>query len=234
MIQKQRTIRSVPKKVLCLLILSLGLQIIWHYQLPPSSAQIKSLTSPPRVELLRLFSLGDSIVAAKILMLWLQAFETQGGKFLSYQQLNYNTLQEWLARILHLDPKDQYPLLTASYSYSMVNDPFKKRQILEFIYQQFFIDPNTRWQWLAHAAILAKHRLKDLPLALKYAEAIAAHATPNMPYWAQEMRIFILEDMGELEEARLVIGGMLAKGQITDPNEIKFLNEKLLALEHNE
>ncbi|EDN65980.1 hypothetical protein BGP_3090 [Beggiatoa sp. PS] len=52
-----------------------------------------------------------------------------------------------------------------------------------------------------------------------------------MPRWAQEMRIFILEDMGELEQARLVIGGMLATGQITEQNEIQFLNEKLQALE---
>jgi hypothetical protein len=164
-------------------------------------------------------------------MLWLQAYDSQAGKIVSYQQLNYDVLQQWLAQILRLDPKGQYPLLAASYFYSMIGEPYKKRQMLEFVYQQFFIDPATRWRWLAHAAILAKHRLKDLPLALKYAEAIAAHASPDMPYWTQEMRLFILEDMGELERARLIIGGMLANGQITEPNEIKFLNEKLLALE---
>ena len=227
----QRSARRVPKMVIGLLMLSLGIQIVWHQNAPAPSVQIQTLTKPPQLELLRIFSLGDPIVAAKILMLWLQAYDSQSGKIVSYQQLNYNTLQKWLTQILHLDPKSQYPLFAASYFYSMIGEPHKKRQMLEFVYQEFFIDPVTRWRWLAHAAILAKHRLKDLPLALKYAEAIAAHATSDMPYWAQEMRLFILEDMGELERARLIIGGMLANGQITAPDEIKFLNEKLLTLE---
>ncbi len=164
-------------------------------------------------------------------MLWLQAFDSQQGQFLSYKQLTYSLLQQWLERILQIDPHSQYPLLAASNLYSMVPDTDKQRLMLDFVYQQFFIDPPKRWRWLAHAAVLAKHRLEDLPLALKYAKALTAHATPEMPRWAQEMQIFILEDMGELERARLVIGGMLASGELTDANEIQFLNEKLLALE---
>jgi hypothetical protein len=230
MIEPQRSLRCVPKLVIGLLILSLGLQIIMHHQLPKPQAHIHPLTSPPQVELLQVFSLGDPIVSAKMLMLWLQAYGNQAGQILSYQQLDYKTLQQWLERILRVDPNGQYPLLAASHIYSTVRDSNKQRQMLEFIHQQFFIDPPQRWRWLAHATVLAKHRLKDLPLALKYAKAIAAHANSKMPYWAQEMQIFILEDMGEFEQAQLIIGGMLANGQLTDPKEIKFLNDKLLAL----
>ena len=230
MIEPQRSLRCVPKLVIGLLILSLGLQIIMHHQLPKPQTQIQPLASPPQVPLLRVFSLGDPIVSAKILMLWLQAYGNQAGQFLSYQELDYKTLQQWLELILLMDPNGQYPLLAASHIYSTVKDSNKQRQMLEFIYQQFFIDPPQRWRWLAHATVLAKHRRKDLPLALKYAKAIAAHANPKMPYWAQEMQIFILEDMGEFERAQLIIGGMLAAKQLTDPNEIKFLNDKLLTL----
>ncbi|OQY51140.1 MAG: hypothetical protein DRR08_03430 [Candidatus Parabeggiatoa sp. nov. 2] len=231
MTSQPRSIRAVPKIVIAFLILGLGLQVAWHLQLPPPRIQIEALTEPPQLGLLRVFSFGDPVVSAKILMLWLQAFDSQTGQFISYQELNYTALQQWLERILQLDPQSQYPLLAASHLYSTVSEPRKKRQMLDFVYQQFFIDPPRRWRWLAHAAVLAKHRLKDLPLALKYAQAITAHATDEMPRWAQEMQIFILEDMGELERARLVIGGMLASGQLSDPNEIKFLNDKLLALE---
>ncbi|MDM8558827.1 hypothetical protein [Candidatus Parabeggiatoa sp. HSG14] len=231
MTEQQRSIQSVPKTVKFLLILGLVLQMAWYYYLPPPDAEIQALSSPPKQELLRIFSLGDPIVSAKILMLWLQAFDNQSGQFLSYQQINYTTLQQWLEQILLLDPQSQYPLLAASHLYSSVKEKNKQRQILEFVYQQFFIDPSHRWPWLAHVTVLAKHQLKDLPLALKYAEAIATYATPEMPRWAQEMQIFILEDMGELERARLVIGGMLASGKLIDPNEIKFLNDKLLTLE---
>ena len=230
--EQQRSLSAVPQIVILLLFVSLTLQVFWHSQLPLPDVHIYELTSPPTIEQLQVFSLGDMVVTAKILMLWLQSFDNQSGQFLSYRQLNYTALKEWLERILQLDPRSQYPLFTASQFYSNISsDPAKQRQVLEFVYQQFFADPQHRWPWLAQAAILAKHRLKDLPLALKYAQAIAEHTTPGMPLWAQEMHIFILEDMGELEQARLIIGGMLISGQITDPNEIKFLNEKLQALE---
>lgn len=227
----QRSLRFVPTKVIWLFAVSLILQVIWHSRGTSPESYIQPLNSPPSVELLRVLSLGDTVVSAKILMLWLQSFDSQRGQFLSYKQLNYIALQAWLEHILQLDPHGQYPLFAASHLYSNVSDGVKQRQILEFVYQQFFADPHHRWPWLAQAAVLAKHRLKDLPLALKYAQAIANHATSSMPLWAQEMQVFILEDLGELEQARLIIGGMLVSGHVTDPSEIKFLNEKLQQLE---
>jgi hypothetical protein len=230
MSKQPRSIRAVPKTVMVLLMFSLAVQIVWHTQLPKPRVEIEKLKAPPKIEWLHVLSFGDSVVSAKLLMLWLQAFDSQQGQFLSYRQLDYHLLQQWLERILQIDPHSQYPLLAASHLYSMVPNADKKRLMLEFVYQQFFHDPTKRWRWLAQAAVLAKHRLNDLPLALKYAKALTDHATPDMPRWAQEMQIFILEDMGELERARLVIGGMLASGELTEPNEIKFLNQKLLAL----
>ena len=87
--------------------------------------------------------------------------------------------------------------------------------MLELIHEQFLLDPNRRWPWLAHAALLAKHRLKDLPLARRYAAAIDRHTTAvDVPLWARQMEIFILEDMNELEAARIMLGGLLASGRI--------------------
>jgi hypothetical protein len=230
MTSRERKLAIVPFYVKGLLLFCLTGQLIWYQYTPSPRGLIKELGSPPNF--VRSLSLGDEISAAKILMLWLQSFDNQNGQFLSNRQLNYNSVELWLERILQLDPKSQYPLLAASYQYAHVrDDPQRQKQMLEFVYKQFFTDPERRWMWLAHVAVLAKHRLKDLPLALKYAQAITDHATPNMPRWAQEMQIFILEDMGELERAQLVIGGMLAKGNLTDVNEISFLAKKLVELE---
>ena len=103
--------------------------------------------------------------------------------------------------------------------------------MLDFVYQEFFRDPDRRWPWLAHAAIVAKHRLKDLPLARRYAAAIRLHATgKQVPAWAKQMEIFILEDMNEREAAQALIGGLLESGQVTDPREIRFLTARLEAL----
>ena len=45
------------------------------------------------------------------------------------------------------------------------------------------------------------------------------------------MEVFILEDMNELEAARIMLGGMLASGTIQDADEARFLRQQLEALE---
>ena len=78
--------------------------------------------------------------------------------------------------------------------------------MLELIHEQFLLDPNRRWPWLAHAALLAKHRLRDCRLRDAKAAAIDRHTTAvDVPLWARQMEIFILEDMNELEAARIML-----------------------------
>ena len=45
------------------------------------------------------------------------------------------------------------------------------------------------------------------------------------------MEIFILEDMNELEAAKVMLGGLLATGQIRDPDELRFLQGRLAEIE---
>ena len=45
------------------------------------------------------------------------------------------------------------------------------------------------------------------------------------------MELFILEDMNELEAARIMLGGLLASGAIQDPAEARFLAGRLKSLE---
>ena len=137
-------------------------------------------------------------------------------------------MEGWLGRSLDLDPKAQYPLLAATRLYGAVTDPARKRQMFEFAYRRFHERPNERWPWLAQAAIDAKHNLKDLDLALKYAQAITDHATgPEVPNWAKHMSVIVLEEMGEFESAALLIFNLLESGLVTDEHEQRFLAKKL-------
>ena len=229
---RERPITRVPKAALLLLGLGLSLQIAWHFSLPPPQAKAEDLPQAPTLFTLQLASFGEPIALAKLLMLYLQAFDTQPGINIRYRQLDYQRLQDWLARILQLDPPAQYPLFAASEIYGEVKDEAKQRAMFDFIYRQFLIDPNRRWPSLARAAVVAKHGLKDLPLARKYAHAIRLHATGGgVPSWARQMEIFIIEDMNELESAKILLGGLLESGQITDPHEMRFLQKRLNELE---
>jgi len=228
----QRSIAGVPRGVLALLALGLAAQIGLKATAPPPRTAAEDLPPAPSIAALRLASFGDPVALGKTLMLYLQAFDYQSGSKVPYRDLDYARLEAWLARILELDPRGQYPLLAASRLYAEVPVEAKQRSMLEFVYRQFLLDPERRWPWLAHATAIAKHRLHDLPLALRYARAIQRYAVAdNVPLWAKQMEIFILEDMNELETARLIIGGYVQSGTVKDPAELRFLDERLRQLE---
>jgi hypothetical protein len=228
----ERPLSHVCAPVLALLAVGLALQIGLHAITPERQAKAQDLTQPPAASLLRLASLGEPIALAKILMLQLQAFDYQSGTKMPYKELDYVRVEAWLARILELDPGGQYPLLAASRLYAEVPDEARQRSMLDFVYHQYLLDPNRRWPWLAHATFLAKHRLQDMELALKYAAALQKYTTArDVPAWATTMEIFIREDMNELETARVMIGGLLASGRITDRGELNFLDGRLREIE---
>jgi hypothetical protein len=220
----QRPLRAVPAWVWTALAAGLALQLALQAALGRPRVAAGDLPPAPSAAVLRLAAFGETTAAARLVMLYLQAFDMTA--------LDYARLVGWLRAALELDPRSQYPLFSAARVYAEHRDGERARLALEFVHEQFLLDPNRRWPWLAHGALLAKHRLKDLALARRYAAAIDRHTTAaDVPLWARQMEIFILEDMNELDAARIMLGGLLASGQITDPAELQFLKERLEALE---
>lgn len=227
----ERPVSTVPRAILGMLALSLAVQVGWKAMVRPGMPSAEDLPAAPRSQVLRILALGEPATLARLAMLYLQAFDYHGTNILPYRNLDYGRLINWLNSIQELDPRSDYPLFSASRVYAEVPDRERQRMILEFVYEQFLLDPDRRWPSLAQASLLAKHRLKDLPLALKYAQAIDRLATsPDVPLWARQMAIFVLEDMNELEAARIMLGGLLANGRITDPVELRFLENRLKTL----
>lgn len=229
---KVRHLREVPFVIVIALALSLGAQVFFHATNGRLQTHAVKLPQAPTLAFARTLSFGDSVALAKVGMLWLQSFDNQPGISLPFNALDYSRLINWLSLLLELDPNASYSLLAASRVYSEVPDPTKQALVLDFVYAAFLEAPNRRWQWLAHAVYVAKHRLDEPERALVYARALAAHATgANVPHWAQQMVVFVLEDMGEIEAAKILLGGLLASGEITDPHEHRFLSQRLQKLE---
>ncbi|MFT5176137.1 MAG: hypothetical protein ACI8W7_004331 [Gammaproteobacteria bacterium] len=225
-----RPLSDVSAAVWITLCGALLVQVLWHGALNDPHAGYEPLSPPPSLTVLRVVAAGEQSMASYALSLWLQVHETQPGYSAPLRELNYDAVALWLQRALELEPRSQYPLLSAIRIYAAVPDEQRRRRMLAFVEEQFLRAPNQRWRWMAEAAIIAKHRLHDLPLALRYAKALQAHAT-RAPAWAREMTIAVLEDMGELEAARLLIGGLLHDGRLRDPHEIRFLEQRLLELQ---
>ena len=229
---RQRSIRKVPLWLRWLLPLVLLAQIAFRTMEPEPTAFAAQLGPPPGLDSLQLTALGEPAALALLLTLYVQAYDTQPGVSIPFKQLDYQNLVRWLDTISELDPTTAYPLLLASQVYSQVPDERKQRMMLEFVYRKFQENPVGRWRWLAHASIVARHRLDDTGLALRYARAIADLANdPLVPSWARQMHIFLLEDLEETEAAKILLGGLLDSGTITDPHEIRFLMARLKAME---
>ncbi len=227
-----RPLAIVPIWLCLLLAAALAAQVALRASRHPAAPAAGELPPPPSAAALRLASFGEPQAAARLAMLYLQAFDFGGGSSTPYRHLDYGRLEAWLETILELDPRSTYPLFSAARIYAEVPDAARSRRMLEFVHREYLRDPNSRWPWLAHAALIAKHRLKDLPLALAYARAIDRQTTASdVPLWAKQMEIFILEDMNELEAAKIMLGGLLLSGRITDPAEAAFLKQRLEELE---
>ena len=228
----QRPLTAVPRWVLLFFVAFLAVQTVWKAQIRPGSPRAEDLPTAPRPGTLKIASLGEPATLARLAMLYLQSYDYSSTNALPYRRLDYARLIDWLGSIQDLDPLSEYPLFSAARVYAEVPDPGRQRMMLEFVYTKFLEDPNRRWPAAAQAAIVAKHKLKDLPLALKYARGIERlTTTADVPLWAKQMEIFILEDMNELEAVRIMIGGLLASGRIKDLAERIFLEKRLTALE---
>jgi hypothetical protein len=226
---RERRLTAIPRSVVALLAAALAVHISWQASRPAPAARAEALPHPCPAAMVRAASGNEEIVAAQLSALYLQAFDNQPGISVPFAALDYGRIERWLALMLELDPRTQYPLMMASQLYAQTPAAEKQRAMLDFVHRRFLEDPERRWRWLAHAVIVARHRLHDLPRALRYAEDIARHAR-NAPGWARQMRIFILEEIGEHEAAAIVLGGLLASGEVTDLQEIRFLTQRLEAM----
>ncbi|MCW5574681.1 MAG: hypothetical protein KIT13_01180 [Burkholderiales bacterium] len=233
MAAEERALAVVPRGTWWLLAAALAMQLCWHALSPPPDARAEALPAPPQVGALRAASLGEPVAAAQLLLLYLQAFDNQPGVSIPFAELDYRRVTAWLDAALRLDAHTGYPLLMASQLYGQVPDAGKQRAMCDFVQARFLEAPDLRWRWLAHCAIMAKHRLHDPALALRYAADITRHAG-GASGWARQMQVFILEDLGETDSARILLGGLLANDEITDPAELHFLTERLKALESAE
>lgn len=223
----ERSILCVPRTVLLCLFLALVLQAGFRYEIR-QTGQFRQLPNPPTLAEARLASLSDAVALSKMTMLWLQSFDTQPGISVSFKQIDYEHVIGWLDLVLRLDPHGLYPLLSASRIYAEVNDENRQRKMLAFVHERFLEDPKHRWPAMADAVYVARYRLKDTDLALEYARDLSQNvAAYDVPPWIKQMQIYVLEDMGNLEAAMVLIGGLLESGEVSDPQEIRFLQQRL-------
>ena len=227
----ERPIGQVPAIVLVLFVCALLGQLVFNVWRPSVATESAQPDTPPAMAWLRVGSLGEPAALARVANLWLQSMDYSNGKLTRLHELDYDALAAWLERCLALDPSSEYPLFLASRVFSQVKDPHRARIMLDLVARAYVVDPATRWPSMAQAVHVAKHRLRDLPLALAYAKILRKQASGAVPTWARDLDILVLQDLNELESAKILVGGLLNERRITDRTELEFLKRELSQIE---
>ena len=207
------------------LLLALALQGTWKHYEPQPTALARDLPRAPDPAWVRAIDFGEHAFASQWLMLQLFSLDEQPGVSLPFASLDYARLKGWMGAALELDPDNRNLLLAATQVYSQVPDPRRQRMMLDFVHQQFLLAPDSRWPFLAHAAFIARHGLKDMNLAMSYAKDLSR--VNSAPAWARQMSVLLSADLGEKEQARVLLGGLLDSGAVKDPREIAFLLKRI-------
>ncbi|MBN1378697.1 MAG: hypothetical protein JXA04_05635 [Gammaproteobacteria bacterium] len=190
------------------------------------------LPQPISASDLRVLTLGESAIMAKLLGVWLLSYDTRAGQIIPFERLDYDRLAGWLKTIAQLDELSDYSSMVAAGVFIDVKDRQRQLKMIELVRQRFWEKPEINWRWMAQAIMLSKYRLKDISLALSLAQDLRIGAQgKGIPYWASEMEVYLLHDMGELEAALLLIKAMIDDGAITDADELRFLNRRIMELE---
>lgn len=227
-----RNIKQISTLSLCLVTVFI-LIMLWRDTVLSQKPVVKNLPEPPSVTALPFIKASDASFVYRIILFWLQQFDVQSGQYVSYRHLDYQRVISWLDLLIQLEPESQYPMLMATRIYTRVADHNRIRMMLDYTFRRFKINPGKNWKWLAEATVTARHTLHDPELALKYATELAEASSKEIPHWARDMRLIILEDMGEVEQVKLLIGGLMSTNAITDANELRFLELLLSRLQKN-
>jgi hypothetical protein len=219
-------------RVWILLGACLAANVLFQRVNAPEWTDVGDLDTPPRIELARVASLGEDTFAGYVADLFLQNFNVSLGRATPVAAMDRSAVMRWLDLSTHLDGDSRYPLLLAARHFAETGTPEQRRSMLDWIYQRFQERPNERWPWLVHAVFAARHVLHDDELAKTYAAALRTRVTdPKAPSWVMQMDLLLRADLGEADDAKVILVGLIDAGQIRSPGELKFLESRIAAVQ---
>jgi hypothetical protein len=230
-LRKNRPTAPIPKRAASMLIAGFALQLMLTWNISNQQGLDSSPGKPPQQITTTVLSLGEAPLSAYAMNLYIQTFDSQAQKSLGIRTLDHSAIRQWLSQAIELNPKSSYSLLLASRVYASAANPSDARKTLELVHEHFLRSPKQNWPWLAHAVHVARYELGDIELAKRYARSIALHATSaEVPSWAKQLEIFMLEANNEIDAARHLLGRLINSGQIKDLAELQFLASRLKQL----
>lgn len=168
-------------------------------------------------------ALGDEQFYFRTLAFQLQNAGDTFGRVTPLKDYNYSLLRNWFSLLDTLDSKSNFAPALASYYYSNTQYTPDVRYIVDYLEEHADKDPENKWWWYAQAIYNAKFKLEDDNLALGIAYKLAKVKNPDIPLWAKQMAAFILEDLGEKEQAKIIICDIIENVEDIPDGELNFM-----------
>jgi len=203
------------------LIIQIGLWTVTR-QHKPDLAIVPPVPSPMMV---KAFALGDDEFYFRVLALRLQNAGDTFGRFTALKEYDYRELYRWFTLLDTLDQKSNFVPALAGYYFSQTQNTPDVIYVVKYLDKHASRDLYHKWWWMSQAVYLANHKLKDKKLALELAYKLASTPRDDIPLWAKQMPAFIHEQMGEEQQALIIIEDILRRAdhEQLDPGEINFM-----------
>lgn len=207
-----------------LIFVFLLLQIIFWFSVKSIKPDMAVIPTPPNELTIKASSLGDEQFYFRTLGFQLQNAGDTFGRVTPLKNYDYERLTIWFNLLDTLDGKSNFIPSLAAYYYSNSQYTLDNRYIVDYLVKHADRHPEDNWWWYAQAAYIAKHKLQDLAWALEISKKLAAiPAHVDMPFWARQMPAFIMEDMGELEQAYIIIKDIIDNMENIPEGEMNFM-----------
>lgn len=195
---------------------------LWTYtkSYPPVMGIVPNVPSKTSVKAL---SLGDEQFYFRILAFNLQNAGDTFGRFTALKHYNYQKLKDWFMLLDELDPKSNFIPSLAGYYFSQTQNKADLIYIIDYLEAHAERDMYHKWWWMAQASYIANHKMNNKDRALALAKKVAATKRDDLPIWAKQMPVFILEQKGEFEEAYAMIEEIVRNIDSLEPGEANFI-----------
>ncbi len=217
----------IRRRGLCVVLAALAAHGAVALQQRGVQAGWPGVPSPPPAAAAPLLTLGDEQLFYRAAAFGLQNMGDGGGRIVPLADYDYHRLDAWLRLLDRFDPEAHYVPTLAGWYFGQTSEPADLRQIVAYLTAVGARDPARDWPWLAQAVYLARHRLHDLPLALRIARHLAGLAGTAAPLWVQQMPAFVLARVGEREAARDLLLTILATDRDLPADERAFMQRLL-------
>ena len=216
---------TIPRGALAAVLIALGLQGAFWWQTRELQAGWEGVPPAPSNQVAKALAMGDGQFLYRAATFVLQNMGDEGGRVTPLKDYDYQRLGQWFSLLDRFDPQSEFLPVLVGYYFSQSQNPDDVRIVISFLAHIAIRDPERNWRWLAHAIYLARHRVKDMNLALSLAYRMAAIKSPGIPVWARQMPAFVLADVGEREAARDLMEAIMDSQIDLEPSEIEFMRD---------